>query len=874
MNKHTSFAILWGGLLLFHLHPAVANVSTQASNGEKSAVVVKDKASCSKDWAVLDNDWISVQFEVGKDGGIIFRGLTEKKSGKQLLKSGTDVISVQTARGDAVTSKDMKILSWEALPLPANPSATRASEKEEGCGIHAVLESKDGAYRVDWRAVLRKNSRYLRQEFTISALRDTPFTSFTPLQYAFSDEAGQPTVSGNTTHGNLVLSERLFAGLETPMSVMSVNGQSVVAQRNPTVWSPESFQDVFANDIPQALRSAQEELCAEMDGPTVRYVKVSGGKVHFAQGGECQVEPVYEGGSHKLNVIAISLADATGKVVSCDAHRGSTGEQKVDSSYTLQVPAPGVYTLQCWAETKTESITAHGSLHISLPLRAQTEENHDDLLKDDLVRGEWVRKAVLPRNHSWSVSTVVGLLDPEQPRRSFLHYSERERAVPYRVLVHYNDWYEVGIRVHDNNDPHQRTTDAIWKGILAQWKRELFDKRKTSIDAFVIDDGWDEFNSLWDFHAGFPNGFANIDRAAAKMNAGIGTWLGPVGGYGRSKGLRLSFWNKKHPHNQINNFKLSNREYFDAFVQRCSEMIKKYDMRYFKFDGISTKFHANGPADLEDAEGIISVATELRKKKPDIFINTTVGTWASPFWFHFVDSVWRQENDFGQVGNAGDERDRWITYRDRLVYEVFVQGAPLFPINCLMTHGTIITRNGPPNVMSKDPANCVKEMRAAFGSGSGLQEVYADAELLNQQNGMLWDELASCIAWIRRNADVLEDVHWVGGNPWDGNDGTTYGWAAWNSSKCTLTLRNSSASSKSLHTTLRQLFEIPKENHGKIRLTSSFADQRRLPGLMDELLDVDAQLEITMNPGEVIVMEGKSDRTKKNKKGRKIKKKP
>ena len=43
---------------------------------------------------------------------------------------------------------------------------------------------------------------------------------------------------------------------------------------------------------------------------------------------------------------------------------------------------------------------------------------------------------------------------------------------------------------------------------------------------------------------------------------------------------------------------------------------------------------------------------------------------------------------------------------------------------------------------------------------------------------------------------------------------------------------------------------------------------------MDELLDVDAQLEITMNPGEVIVMEGKSDRTKKNKKGRKIKKKP
>lgn len=89
------------------------------------------------------------------------------------------------------------------------------------------------------------------------------------------------------------------------------------------------------------------------------------------------------------------------------------------------------------------------------------------------------------------------------------------------------------------------------------------------------------------------------------------------------------------------------------------------------------------------------------------------------------------------------------------------------PINAIMTHGTIIIHNGPPRVMSKEPANCVKEMRTAFTSGSGLQEVYADAVILNQNNGQLWDEFARCIAWIRRNADVLADTHWVGGNPWD-----------------------------------------------------------------------------------------------------------
>lgn len=50
-----------------------------------------------------------------------------------------------------------------------------------------------------------------------------------------------------------------------------------------------------------------------------------------------------------------------------------------------------------------------------------------------------------------------------------------------------------------------------------------------SIDAFVWDDGWDEFNSLWDFHKMFPQGFKRIDAAAGRQKAGIGTWLGPVG---------------------------------------------------------------------------------------------------------------------------------------------------------------------------------------------------------------------------------------------------------------------------------------------------------------------------------------------------------
>ena len=98
-------------------------------------------------------------------------------------------------------------------------------------------------------------------------------------------------------------------------------------------------------------------------------------------------------------------------------------------------------------------------------------------------------------------------------------------------------------------------------------------------------------------------------------------------------------------------------------------------------------------AGLENCEGIISIENDVRKKRGDIFYNTTVGTWASPFWFHVSNAVWRQEGDFGKTG-VGDDREQWITYRDRLVYQNFVDRSPICPINTLMTHGIILTRFG------------------------------------------------------------------------------------------------------------------------------------------------------------------------------------
>ncbi len=812
------------------------------------APVGKARVQVSESSATIGNKLFTATYN--SDGSsVTFGGLRDAR-GKLLLEEGTPLFTIRMQDGRSFDSTNMKSAGLRAV--------SQKGKKHRAPGVSALTGSfaaPDGSFSVQATVVLADDSHYLRQVLIIKP-GNKPFAmkDIVALEYMAAPGTGKPSISGNTTHGCVVLNDKLFFGLETPMSLMTAGKEGAVteAEWSPTAWQSASFGPVF--NLPDSFREAYGEKYAKVDGPVLVHLRQAEGPVSFAEGGDCEVTFQFKGGNHKLNIVGVQLLDKQGQPISEDVHEGRTGHASQNNTYTVRVPGAGDYSLRYWVETKTESIKSNGSIELSLPLAEKKQKVAN--ARDNLVRGIWQREAVLNKGQQWKVTGVVGLFAPGQQRRSFLAYIERERAMSYRPFVHYNDWYEIGIRLHDHKDPKKRTNEAMWLDLLETWNRELYTKRGTHVDGFIVDDGWDEFNSLWDFHVGFPNGFSKLAEEADKQKAGLGTWLGPVGGYGASKAMRLANWNRQHPNNKISNFQLSNKEYFDAFVGSCRQMIKDYGMRYFKFDGISTKFHSKGPANIEDAEGILSIIAALREAKKDVFINATVGTWASPFWYMHADSVWRQENDFGQVGNAGDQRDRWITYRDRLVHEVFVEGAPLFPINSLMTHGTIITKNGPPHVMSRDPENCRKEIRMAFGCGSALQEIYADRDLLNQQDGILWDGLAANIKWVRRNRDVLADVHWVGGNPWDGKDGSIYGYAAWNKKKCTLTIRNSSAGEKSLKTTLRAIFDVPPGVKGSITLHNSFDDQRLLPGLTNKAVDMDSPVTITLKPQEVIVLEG------------------
>ena len=636
-------------------------------------------------------------------------------------------------------------------------------------------------------------------------------------------------------------------------------------------WTPDSWTVVESDKIPYKVIE-QDEVYPNIYAKTMN--------VRFNEDkGTLNVAFNYQSGSNRLNIVGVDLLDASGSVVTANYHAGFTGTAKNENEYTLSIPNKGDYTLRMMVSKKTESITSSGTIKLSY---TKIDTLHMLAPTEVPMQGYWRRNTTLKKGTTWEVSSVVGLVAPGQQRRSFLAYSERERAVPWRPFTLYNSWYELNIDrnnavgnngVYDASDPNNTKGDYSANmtsdqcvNVMNQWKTKFYDVYGKAPYAFVWDDGWDAYGT-WTFNSNFPNGFTPEDNLAKQMGVGIGAWLGPVGGYGASGTYRRKYWNGR------GGMQLSNAEYYKYFVSCCTDMINKYDFRFFKFDGISAQGTAYGPdagdTGIENAEGIISIERDVRKSRPDIFFNTTVGTWASPFWFHYSDAVWRQDADCSKIGNTGTDREQWITYRDYMVYKIFIQGSPLCPINTLMTHGFILSKYGKPYTPSNyDYDGALRELRCAFGCGSGMVELYADYALMDEikdasgKAGALWKDLSNCMDWQNRNVDVLPDIHWVGGNPWDGSKVNVYGWAAWNGKKTTLTLRNPDVHERTLTTTLRKVFDIPESFNTTITLNSSFDDQKiavdgGLKGInVGEPIDIDQEITFQFPASSVFVFEG------------------
>jgi len=467
-------------------------------------------------------------------------------------------------------------------------------------------------------------------------------------------------------------------------------------------------------------------------------------------------------------------------------------------------------------------------------------------LSDCRVREErascWLsRELTLEAGQSVTCSAVVGVAHPGQLRRDFLHYIELERAHPYRTFLHYNSWYDLGY--------FDRYSEQGALGVVNAFGEQLTKRRGVKLDSFLFDDGWDDPATLWKFNPGFPDGLTKVSVASASFGAAPGIWLSPWGGYDKPKEQRLAAARPQGFETNEGGFALSGPKYYRYFRDTCLDLIEKYGVNQFKFDGTGNANEVIKGSEFDsDFDAAIHLIGELRAKKPDLYVNLTTGTYPSPFWLLYADSIWRGGDDHSFAG-VGSNRQRWITYRDSQTYRWVVEDGPLFPMNSLMLHGLIYARHA--ERLGSDPDHdFADEVHSYFGTGTQLQEMYITPSLLSPQD---WDVLAEAAKWSRANAETLKDSHWIGGDP---ARLEVYGWAAWSSAqgkeKAIVTLRNPSDQAQEFAATLATLLELPAGSVSTFTARSPWLADNDTPA---QTIKADEQRAFHLQPFQVLTLE-------------------
>lgn len=434
---------------------------------------------------------------------------------------------------------------------------------------------------------------------------------------------------------------------------------------------------------------------------------------------------------------------------------------------------------------------------------------------------------------SFEQSSVIGIYPYNQKLRGFQYYIERERAHEHYSFLHYNSWYDLSW-IFDTY-----MTEAESLKTIRLWGEEFIQQRGAPLKNFLFDDGYDDYSTsaktIWDFNPiTYPNGASIMKAAAEGYGASLGFWLSPTGGYYQKLPARVAVGKKMSNPTETKAsgneeiFKMSGPNYYNAFKDAVTKKQLQEGTKHFKFD------RTEG---IEDFHALLRLTGDMRENDPSVFINATVGSWASPYFTFYVDSIWRGGGDMGKTG-TGSIRQQWVNYRDKVSRDLLQQN-PFYPLNSLMVHGVVHSRfgqgawvshengteSGPLLDMTKEVnlKDFSDEVWSYFASGYNLQELYI-RPTEDYTTDKMWDILAEASAWAELNHNVLLDSHFIGGDP--GKD--AYGIASYSTSKGVLMLRNPSSTSQTISVDVSTDFMLPPGAKANYRLENKLSEETDL----------------------------------------------
>ena len=306
----------------------------------------------------LSNDLFSASF-VKADGKLTFGGCTAMN-----LQAEENLFKIKLQNNDEVGSSAMTLGTVTVENLTGNAFAVRGAERFNGKQLVANYTYDN--LQIVWRAVLRDGSHYLRTELEITASgADVLMDNITPMLYTVNNVTGNtpPVVVGNT-RGAVIASNKIFAGLETPMGKQKAGRDQDTDKFTKDSWVTESF----------AWEPAESEIPAGvMQSTTTQYtltadiVKAMRGYLYFTQSGQQTITFTYVGGGHALHLLGVDVLDPlTGAVKASDYHYGKAGSPSSNNTFTVNIPEAGAYLVRYFAANPaSDAIMSNGTVTYS-----------------------------------------------------------------------------------------------------------------------------------------------------------------------------------------------------------------------------------------------------------------------------------------------------------------------------------------------------------------------------------------------------------------------------------------------------------------------------------------------------------------------------
>ena len=372
---------------------------------------------------------------------------------------------------------------------------------------------------------------------------------------------------------------------------------------------------------------------------------------------------------------------------------------------------------------------------------------------------------------SWIESewVVEGLSPDSNVKLWFSRYLDRIRVAPLRPYLLYNTWYDLRAPEMVKDKTRGLTEENILRTI-ASFRKRMFEERGLNLDAFVLDDGWDVYRSDWALRSEqFPRGLEPLAEALKSMGTRLGMWLGPIGGYSH-RDWRVGFMRSQGYETVGDQMCVAGERYKQLLKKRVVDFVGKDGVGYFKWDGIQFSCSEPGHGHLPDIysrravmQSVIDLCQSVRNEYKDIFLNVTSGTWLSPWWLKYANTIWMQGSDYGYANVPSiSRRDRAITYRDFVLFDDLCKQEFWFPIANLMTHGVI---KGELELLGErdEPLDKFTDDALLYlARGISMWELYISPDLLTDRE---WDSLAAAIRWAKDRFQTLRLTEMVGGDP-------------------------------------------------------------------------------------------------------------